>query len=115
MSKDHGGARRGAGRKRHVPSDEIRKQVKTYAAVGITQVQLCRAIGISDEVFRTHYLDDYEIGKVHAVAQVAGSLYKRATEGKDLGAAIFYLKSQAGWRETPQVELNGILNIHVHL
>ena len=115
MNKQHGGARRGAGRKAHQPTDGTRSQVRTFAAVGVTQQQLCKVMGIGEETFRKYYQDDFETAKIQAVANVAGSLYKRATEGKDLAAAIFYLKSQGGWRETPQVEQAGILNIHIHV
>lgn len=115
MSNGHGGARRGSGRKGHVPTDAIRNQVKSYAAVGVTQAQLCKVLGLHDETFRRHYQEEFETAKIQAVANVAGSLYKRATEGKDLAAAIFYLKAQGGWRETPQVEQAGILNIHIHV
>lgn len=115
MNNKHGGARRGSGRKGHQPTDAIRSQVKAFAAVGVTQAQLCKVIGIGDDAFRKYYQDDFDTAKIQAVANVAGSLYKRATEGKDLAAAIFYLKAQGGWRETPVVEQAGILNIHIHV
>ncbi len=41
----------------------------------------------------------YKKGKAKAVGAVAQGLLKQAREG-NITAAIFYLKTQAGWRET---------------
>jgi hypothetical protein len=35
---------------------------------------------------------------------VAQSLFRMATEGKNVAAAIFWMKARAGWREKQQVE-----------
>lgn len=42
----------------------------------------------------------YERGRLIAQQQVAGTLFNLAIEG-DVTAAIFYLKSQAGWTDRP--------------
>lgn len=100
----------------HVVTDENMKQVTAMAAVGCTQAQIAQLFKINDDTFRKYYGEEFNRAKVLAIGKVAQTLYKRATEGNDLGAAIFYLKSQAGWRETPSPleGLNGILNIHIH-
>ena len=41
----------------------------------------------------------YKRGKAKAIGSVSQGLLKKAREG-DNAAAIFYLKTQAGWRET---------------
>ena len=47
--------------------------------------------------------EQYKKGKAKAIANVAQGLVKQAIEG-NMTAAIFYLKTQAGWRETAQAE-----------
>ena len=39
-----------------------------------------------------------------ANAQVAQSLYQQAISGKNTAATIFWLKTRAGWRESPAIE-----------
>jgi pantothenate kinase len=48
----------------------------------------------------------YKRGKAKAIGTVANGLLKQAREG-NLTAAIFYLKTQAKWRETDRLELTG--------
>ena len=112
----HGGMRPGSGRKRYVASPENVAMVKKYAAVGVTQEQIMRVLCVSNDTFQAHYGDAFRDSKVHAIAMVAGTLFKKATEkGGDTASAIFFLKAQAGWRETAAVETPGIFNIHVHV
>lgn len=48
------------------------------------------------------------VGKARANAQVVNSLFRMATSGGNVAAAIFWMKAQAGWRETPlQTPLDG--------
>ena len=101
---------------KHLVSDENMKQVTAMAAVGCTQAQIAMLFKIDEDTFRKHYGEEFNRAKVLAIGKVANTLFKRATEGNDLGAAIFYLKAQAGWRETPNPleGLSGVLNIHIH-
>jgi len=48
----------------------------------------------------------YKRGKSKAVATIAQSLLQKARDG-DNTAAIFYLKTQAGWSETQKLEHTG--------
>lgn len=45
----------------------------------------------------------YARGKSKAIAAIAGGLIQKAREG-DTASTIFYLKTQAGWRETQQID-----------
>ena len=45
----------------------------------------------------------YKKGKSKAVASIASNLIKQAQDGNTT-AAIFYLKTQAGWKETQQID-----------
>ena len=48
-------------------------------------------------------LERYKRGQAKAIGSVAQSLLMQAREG-NLTAAIFYLKTRAGWRETQVVD-----------
>ena len=45
----------------------------------------------------------YKKGKAKAIGTVANGLLKQAREGNTT-AAMFYLKTRAGWRETQQID-----------
>ena len=58
--------------------------------------------------FRRQYADALEDGRIKANSKVAENLYRKATgEGREaVTAAIFWLKTRAGWREvtTPEIQ-----------
>lgn len=83
--------------------DEVR-QLEKLAAV-LTVEQLGDYFGISGRHLRRRFADDpvlmsaYKRGKSRAVSGVATKLLAMCHEG-NVTAMIFYLKTQAGWRET---------------
>lgn len=83
----------------HVPTDTSRQVVKTAAGLGLPFEMIGVLVGCSEPTLKKYYADELKLGKATAVFEVAKTLFSRATTGKDLGAAIFYLKAQAGWRE----------------
>lgn len=87
--------------KRVLTDGEVR-QVKKLARV-LTMEQLADYLEMSVKTFQRSLKDPrvmaaYKKGKAGAIASVAGTLIKQAREGNTT-AAIFYLKTQAGWRE----------------
>lgn len=84
------------------------EQVGKLASV-LTLEQIADFLGISDRTLRTRMQEDptilsaYKSGKQKAVAGVATSLLQQARDGNTT-AMIFYLKTQAGWRETQAIE-----------
>ena len=89
-------------------TDEQKAQVEALAAY-LTQEQIADYLGISDRTFREIVGRDpdvssaYKKGKAKAIGEVAQGLLQKAREG-DTTSAIFYLKTQAGWRETQKLE-----------
>lgn len=83
----------------HVPDDKSRALVTTAAGYGLPQEMIAILVGISENTLRLRYRHELDTGKATATFKVAQTLFNRATTGKDLGAAIFWLKAQAGWRE----------------
>jgi len=93
----------------HIPSPALRSQVETMAGFGAPQTGIARMIGVDVEILREHYAEALEAGQLKANTRVAENLYRKATgEGREaVGAAIFWLKARAGWRETTAHELAG--------
>ena len=92
------------GRPAHQPDAFLRRQVEAMAGYGVPEVGIARVVGIDAKTLRLHYREELDTGQVKASARVAESLYRRATtEGSQaVTAAIFWLKTRGGWRETPQ-------------
>tara|TARA_R110000744_G_scaffold315533_1_gene422399 strand:+ start:1916 stop:2269 length:354 start_codon:yes stop_codon:yes gene_type:complete len=80
------------------------KEVETLSAV-LNQSQTADYLGIPYRTFQAILERDenvsasYKRGKARAIASVASGLLKQAREG-NTSASMFYLKTQAGWRET---------------
>jgi DNA-binding CsgD family transcriptional regulator len=89
-------------------SDEQVREVETLAAL-LNQDQIADYFGIARNTFRAicarddEVLARYKKGKAKAIAHVANGLLQRARAG-DTVSSIFYLKTQAGWRETSTLE-----------
>ena len=83
-------------------------EVETLAAV-LSAAQIADYFGIGRTTFFAMVRDDEEIaerykrGKAKAIGAIAQSLITKARAG-DTASMIFYLKTQAGWRETLHVE-----------
>jgi hypothetical protein len=92
------------GRRAHRPDPRTRRQVEAMAAYGVPEVDVARVVGIDAKTLRKHYRDELDTGQVKATARVAEFLFHKATtEGPQcVTAAIFWLKTRGGWRETPQ-------------
>lgn len=97
-----------AGRKRWKPSPQDRTMVETMVGYGVPQEAIGQLLGVSDDTLRKHCAAEIELGTIKANAKVAEGLYKRATfqageERSNVTAAIFWMKTRAGWRETSDV------------
>ena len=78
-------------------------------AYGVAEVDVARVIGIDPKTLRKHYRDELDTGQIKATAKVAESLFRKATtEGpQSVTAAIFWLKTRGGWKETHVTEVGG--------
>jgi hypothetical protein len=98
-------------------TDEQKVEVETLAAL-LSQDQIADYFGIVRNTFRAICERDPEVnerykrGKAKAIAHVARGLLMKARNG-DTTSSIFYLKTQAGWRETERHEHAGGLTINV--
>lgn len=96
------------GRPRKTLTDEQKTQVEALAAF-LSKEQIADYFGIAKNTFlkicdeEPEILARYKRGKAKVIKDIAGSLITMAREG-DKAAAMFYLKTQAGWRETNHVD-----------
>ena len=99
------------GRPRKELTQEQKIQVEALAAC-LSQEQIADYFGITRPTFAAIIERDEEVslrykrGKAQAISDVAGGLLQMAKAG-DTASAIFYLKTQAGWRETQKLEHTG--------
>lgn len=92
------------GRPKTELDDEQIREIETLAAV-LNQDQIADYLAIPARTLRAIISRDknvsaaYKRGRAKAIGRVSQSLLRSATEGNTT-AQIFYLKTQAGWKET---------------
>lgn len=86
-------------------NDEQRSKLSEFAKFGITNAQMALWLGVSDSCFESLMRRDEELkkgiskGRIDALSQVAGNLFKKATVDDNISAMFFYLKTRGGWAE----------------
>jgi len=98
-----GGAREGAGKPSHEPTKQSRELVQLHTIVGTQQSVVSKIIGITEKTLRKHYREELDLSKAKANATIGGALFNKAKAG-DTTAIIFWLKTQAGFREIHGVD-----------
>ena len=90
------------GRRAHRPDDTSRRQVEAMAGYGVPEVDIACVLDLDPKTLRKHYRSELDKGRIKATTKVAENLYRKATgEGREaVTAAIFWLKTRAGWKET---------------
>jgi len=98
--------RRGRGKPRHEPTKETRRQIEMMVASGIQFELIAAIIGISEPTLRKYYPEELALGKAKANAMVAANIFRQATKDDPRCAsfALFWAKTQMGWKETHIVE-----------
>ena len=94
---------RSAGKPPHEPTKVTRDLVKLHAMVGTPQELIAKILDIDSKTLRKWYRRELDIATAQANAQVGGALYNKAMKG-DTQAAIFWLKTRAGFREKQDID-----------
>jgi hypothetical protein len=89
------------------PTEEQRHLVNMMSTSGVKQVDQAKALGIHEHTLRKFFRQELDHGKVVCTSHVVGALYNNAVVKGNVTAQIFWLKSQAGWREADRLELTG--------
>jgi hypothetical protein len=87
------------------PTEEQRRTVRAMSGFGIPQEQIATLLEVEPKTLRKHFRRELDRGSVEATAKVAQSLFRMATEGNNVAAAIFWMKARAGWREKQEVRV----------
>ena len=79
------------------------------AGYGVPEADIACVVGIDPKTLRRHYRDELSTGHIKAGAKVAESLFRKATSDgpQSVTAAIFWLKTRVGWKETTTHEIAG--------
>ena len=100
----------GAGRPSYQPTPADINTVTVMAAIGIPHADIARCIGtkgIARSTLQLHFADLLETSRNKAIAAVASRLYNKALTSDNPAWAMFFLKTQGGWRERHQFEHTG--------
>lgn len=103
-------ARDPRGRAAYEPTEKDRKTVELMTAAGIEQEAMCKCLGISQDTLAKHYRTELDTAAERANAQVAATLFKRATSTSDpsgVTAAIWWTKTRMKWKEKSETALTG--------
>jgi hypothetical protein len=108
------GQRDGPGQPPFKATPEQRRHVELLSGFGLTQAQIAQLVlnpysgkPIDDKTLRAHFAEELAAGPAKLNSRVAQTLYQKATgDGpQSVAAAIFWLKTRAGWREKVDVAL----------
>lgn len=105
------------GRKLIEITDEQVKQVEALAAY-LNSEQIADYLGICKQTFynlmdRNEELQKaFKRGHAKAIGAVAQNLVQQARDGNTT-AAIFYLKTKAGWKEAQDINMTGEMTIKI--
>lgn len=98
--------KRKAGRPRHLVLATTQNEVYELSKVGTRHEDIATLINVSVDTLTKYYKKQLDRGRIEANAAVAGTMYSKAMTG-DVGAMMFWLKTQAQWSEKNTTELTG--------
>lgn len=91
------------------PTEENRRTVRAMSGYGVPHADIATMLRVDPKTLRKHFQDELERGSIEATAKVGQSLYRMATEGNSVAAAIFWMKARAGWREKQEVQVTAAI------
>jgi hypothetical protein len=101
------------GRKAKKFTKQELEEIEMMAGLGLTQQQIADIKDICVDTLRKYARPQLKRGKSKGIGNVAKTAYQMATSGKSPAMTMFFLKTQAQWRETPAIpeELLQLLNL----
>ena len=87
------------------------------AGYGVPEADIACVLDLDPKTLRKHYRSELDKGHIKATTKVAENLYRKAIgEGREaVTAAIFWLKTRAGWKETVVQESSAVVRYVVRL
>jgi hypothetical protein len=99
-------------------NDEVLKTVEALSSRGLTQKQIGMYFGVCESTIKRRFNDTpgmrehYDQGKAKRIYHVSGKLMERIDAG-DISAIIFYLKTQAGWKDGSERTIESAPNVQL--
>lgn len=104
-----------ANKKKYIPNDQDRAQVKALAIYGAPHDDIASILGVSESTIQRHYKKELHESLHLANAVIAQTLYKKAKSG-DSACMMFWLKTKARYREhDPRPPDKNTVNVNVKL
>lgn len=94
------------GRPPFVVTEDNTRMVEQMSGMGVPQEQIASIVGCSVDTLFKYFEEQMKLGKGKANFKVAQTLYQQAVKG-NVPAAIFWLKTQAKFKETDKLEITG--------
>ena len=94
------------GRPPYIKKEDDAKLVEALTIAGVTQTLVAQIVKISEPTLRKNFRKELDTSKARANAIISQALFKKAKDG-NVVAQIFWLKTQAGWKEKNYHELTG--------
>ena len=94
------------GRPPYIKKEDDAKLVEALTIAGVTQTLIAQIVKISEPALRKNFRKELDTSKARANAVISQALFKKAKDG-NVVAQIFWLKTQAGWKEKNALELTG--------
>jgi hypothetical protein len=90
----------------HQPNEATRKQVDAMAGYGVPEAAIAKVLDIGIKTLGKYYRRELDTAHIRANTAVAQFLFKKATSDgpQAITAAIFWLKTRAGWKDTATPE-----------
>jgi hypothetical protein len=92
--------------KRHKRTKENADLIKSFVRYGVRHEYICSHLGITKPTLYKYYKKEIAEATIYAHTKVGKSIFDRAIAG-DMTAAIFYAKTQMGWKERVVNEIVG--------
>ncbi|HEY0725148.1 MAG TPA: hypothetical protein VGD41_14345, partial [Pyrinomonadaceae bacterium] len=94
--------RRGRGRPAYEPNKKDQGIVESLTGFGVPLEQIARLLKLDHKTIQKYYRFELDTGRIKANSQVANSLFQKAIGNgpQSVSAAIFWLKCQAGWKDS---------------
>lgn len=97
------------------PNAEQRRMVEAMSSCGVTQAEIATVLDINERTLRKYFREELDKATAKANTKVALNLFKQATKDEQgsTTAAIFWLKTRAGWKDQREINVTGTVNVNI--
>ncbi|MBR0670563.1 hypothetical protein [Neoroseomonas soli] len=88
-------------------TEEQCRVARAMAGLGVSRRHIAMHLRIEAAALIAQLGEELELAEVEANSKVAKALFRMATQGNNVAAAIFWMKARGGWRERPDPDASG--------